>query len=133
MPQTKESRFGWGSLLTAFVGGTFFGQVVLDDDRSDVSPTYSGIAAQPATEVQGFAALPSAVAEKIPSAPDFEAESDNNVIAPQPFVAAPAEPERDVYYANCSAARAARAAPVYADEPGYSRRLDRDGDGVGCE
>lgn len=37
------------------------------------------------------------------------------------------------YYANCSAARAAGAAPVYAGEPGYSRRLDRDGDGVGCE
>lgn len=37
------------------------------------------------------------------------------------------------YYANCSAARAAGAAPVYADDPGYSRRLDRDGDGIGCE
>jgi hypothetical protein len=132
MSQPKESRFGWGSLLTAFVGGTFFGQVVLDDDRNDVSHAYSERAAQPATEVQGFATLPSPVGE-MPSAPDFEAESDNNVIAPQPFVAAPAEPERDVYYSNCSAARAARAAPVYADEPGYSRRLDRDGDGVGCE
>jgi hypothetical protein len=37
------------------------------------------------------------------------------------------------YYANCSAARAARAAPVRAGQPGYSRKLDRDGDGVGCE
>ncbi len=37
------------------------------------------------------------------------------------------------YYPNCSAARAAGAAPVMAGEPGYSRRLDRDGDGVGCE
>lgn len=37
------------------------------------------------------------------------------------------------YYANCSAARAAGAAPVLASDPGYSRRLDRDGDGVGCE
>lgn len=38
-----------------------------------------------------------------------------------------------VYYQNCSAARAAGAAPVYRGEPGYARRLDRDGDGVGCE
>lgn len=38
-----------------------------------------------------------------------------------------------VYYRNCSAARAAGAAPVYRGEPGYARRLDRDGDGVGCE
>ncbi len=37
------------------------------------------------------------------------------------------------YYRNCSAARAAGAAPVLRGEPGYSRRLDRDGDGVGCE
>lgn len=37
------------------------------------------------------------------------------------------------YYRNCSEARAAGAAPVYAGDPGYARRLDRDGDGVGCE
>lgn len=37
------------------------------------------------------------------------------------------------YYANCSAARAAGAAPVRRGDPGYSSKLDRDGDGVGCE
>jgi hypothetical protein len=37
------------------------------------------------------------------------------------------------YYANCDAARAAGAAPVRRGDPGYSSRLDRDGDGVGCE
>lgn len=36
-------------------------------------------------------------------------------------------------FANCSAARAAGAAPVRAGAPGYGRHLDRDGDGVGCE
>lgn len=36
-------------------------------------------------------------------------------------------------FANCSEARAAGAAPVRRGDPGYSRRLDRDGDGVGCE
>ena len=36
-------------------------------------------------------------------------------------------------YANCDAVRAAGAAPIYAGQPGYSRKLDRDGDGVGCE
>ena len=39
----------------------------------------------------------------------------------------------NVYYANCTAARAAGAAPVMRGEPGYSRKLDRDNDGVGCE
>lgn len=37
------------------------------------------------------------------------------------------------YYANCTAVRAAGAAPIYSGDPGYSRKLDRDGDGVGCE
>lgn len=36
-------------------------------------------------------------------------------------------------FANCSAARAAGAAPVRLGDPGYGRHLDRDGDGVGCE
>ncbi|MHC9294226.1 excalibur calcium-binding domain-containing protein [Mycobacterium sp. LTG2003] len=36
-------------------------------------------------------------------------------------------------YPNCAAARAAGAAPVYAGQPGYSSKLDRDGDGVACE
>lgn len=36
-------------------------------------------------------------------------------------------------FANCTAARAAGAAPVRAGQPGYGRHLDRDGDGIGCE
>jgi hypothetical protein len=38
-----------------------------------------------------------------------------------------------VYYKNCSAVRAAGAAPIHRGEPGYGRHLDRDGDGIGCE
>jgi len=38
-----------------------------------------------------------------------------------------------VYFKDCSAARAAGAAPVRRGDPGYASRLDRDGDGVGCE
>lgn len=37
------------------------------------------------------------------------------------------------YYANCSAAKAAGAAPLHRGEPGYRAALDRDGDGVACE
>ncbi|WP_255771554.1 excalibur calcium-binding domain-containing protein [Pseudarthrobacter sulfonivorans] len=49
--------------------------------------------------------------------------------APAPAVKAPAA----VYYANCTAVRAAGAAPIYAGTPGYGSHLDRDGDGVACE
>ncbi|MDO9338483.1 MAG: excalibur calcium-binding domain-containing protein [Caulobacter sp.] len=37
------------------------------------------------------------------------------------------------YYANCSEARAAGAAPLRRGEPGYRPAMDRDNDGVACE
>lgn len=49
----------------------------------------------------------------------------------QQSVVAPVQ--QSAYYTNCSAARAAGAAPVRIGDPGYGRHLDRDGDGVGCE
>lgn len=36
-------------------------------------------------------------------------------------------------FANCTAARAAGAAPVRRGDAGYGRHLDRDNDGIGCE
>lgn len=36
-------------------------------------------------------------------------------------------------FSSCAQAREAGAAPVRLGDPGYSRRLDRDGDGIGCE
>jgi hypothetical protein len=50
---------------------------------------------------------------------------------PAPAPAAPAP--LSVQYANCTAARAAGAAPIYAGTPGYGKHLDRDGDGIGCD
>ncbi|MFW0182859.1 GmrSD restriction endonuclease domain-containing protein [Rothia sp. CCM 9417] len=53
---------------------------------------------------------------------------------PAPLYQPPAEPApAAVYYKNCSAAKAAGAAPIYAGQPGYGSHLDRDGDGVACE
>ncbi|MBM7230137.1 excalibur calcium-binding domain-containing protein [Dietzia cinnamea] len=50
--------------------------------------------------------------------------------APAPV--AEQEPQ-SAYYQNCSAARAAGAAPLYRGQPGYASKLDRDNDGVACE
>ena len=50
---------------------------------------------------------------------------------PQPVAPQPAAPS--AYYANCTAAREAGAAPVRRGDPGYGTHLDRDGDGIGCE
>ena len=46
-----------------------------------------------------------------------------------PVVDAPAT----VTYANCDAVRTAGAAPIHVGDPGYATKLDRDGDGIGCE
>lgn len=56
--------------------------------------------------------------------------------APKPRVTSTATSKATssyAYYPNCSAVRAAGADPLYAGSPGYSRKLDRDGDGVACE
>lgn len=55
-----------------------------------------------------------------------------------PLVASTTAPPRDtqqqaVYYANCSAARAAGVAPLHRGDPGYRAGLDRDNDGIACE
>lgn len=53
--------------------------------------------------------------------------------APAPAPAPQPAPQQDVYYQNCTAARAAGAAPIYQGQPGYRSQLDRDHDGVACE
>ena len=46
---------------------------------------------------------------------------------------APLGEPQSVFYPNCSAARAAGAAPLLRGQPGYAPKLDRDNDGVACE
>ncbi|MGV9413289.1 excalibur calcium-binding domain-containing protein [Nocardia sp. NPDC003693] len=36
------------------------------------------------------------------------------------------------YYANCHEVRQAGKAPLLVGQPGYNRRLDRDGNGIAC-
>lgn len=64
--------------------------------------------------------------------PVYVAEPEPVYVPPAPLAAVP-DASSYVSYANCSAVRAAGAAPIYAGDPGYSSKLDRDGDGVGCE
>jgi hypothetical protein len=64
------------------------------------------------------AAAKAAAAKTVPVAP----------VAPAVPAAPAAAP-----FANCTAARAAGAAPVYRGTPGYGTHLDRDADGIGCD
>jgi hypothetical protein len=72
--------------------------------------------------------------EKTTKAPVDEVTAIGTYVAPKYSAPAPESNTQPTatYYKNCSAARAAGAAPVYVGQPGYGGYLDRDGDGVGC-
>lgn len=79
------------------------------------------------------------VATTIPVAPAAVVTVQTTRVATNPpttratLPATTVAPAGGVAYENCSAARAAGAAPVYRDDPGYAPHLDRDNDGIGCE
>jgi len=52
---------------------------------------------------------------------------------PGPNTALARKARAEVHYPSCGAAGTARPTPIRRGEPGYGRRLDRDGDGVACE
>lgn len=66
--------------------------------------------------------------------PDLDRPRTPRPVAPRTTARAPSSGGGGGgYYANCSAARAAGAAPLHAGQPGYRAALDRDKDGVACE
>ncbi|WP_141629948.1 excalibur calcium-binding domain-containing protein [Salinibacterium sp. PAMC 21357] len=68
------------------------------------------------------------VSQSIPAGTIATSTQSVSHYSEQPRVYAPS-----AYYKNCTAARAAGAAPVYRGDPGYGTHLDRDRDGIGCE
>ncbi|WP_426225114.1 GmrSD restriction endonuclease domain-containing protein [Pseudarthrobacter sp. DSP2-3-2b1] len=80
----------------------------------------------PTKEKAPAVASPAPVAPQPSPAPVVQAPV---AVVPVPAPAVPAS----AYYANCSAAKAAGAAPLYAGQAGYRAPLDRDSDGVACE
>ena len=72
--------------------------------------------------------------EVVTTEPVAEVTSVGTYVAPvKATTSQQSESASNVYYKNCTAARAAGAAPVYRGQPGYGSHLDRDNDGVGCE
>jgi len=69
------------------------------------------------------------LADKPTARPTFVARTP----VPAGLPAATKDPTTVVYYENCAAARNAGVAPLHRNDPGYSSKLDRDGDGVACE
>ena len=101
---------------------------ILGDCAGQLAPTNEQA---PAAAAPAPASEPAPVAAAAPVAPAPVAPVP---AAPAPVVPAPG-PAAPVaaYYANCTAAKAAGAAPIFAGQAGYRAALDRDSDGVACE
>lgn len=108
---------------------------VLEDCTDQLVPTSEKKVAVVAAAKASTTPKPKAKAAVVVPAPVKPLPAPRYVApAPAPYVPpAPAPAPAAVYYANCTAVRAAGAAPIYLGQPGYSSKLDRDGDGVACE
>ena len=93
------------------------------------SPTPTTTSPTPTPEPEPTSEAPAPAPE--PAQPERHEEAP----APAPAVVHQEQraPEPQTYYANCAAARAAGAAPIYQGQPGYRSGLDRDGDGIACD
>lgn len=100
------------------------------------APTTTTTTVAPAPEtVTVYAPAPTTATQYVPApapAPVYVADPEPVYVPPAPLAAVPDVPS-SVSYANCTAVKAAGAAPIYRGEPGYSSKLDRDGDGIACE
>lgn len=72
-------------------------------------------------------------AKQSPSAATPAAPAVASTATPSPTVKPTATTESNVYYNNCTEAKAAGAYNIKRGQPGYSSKLDRDNDGVACE
>lgn len=107
-------------------------------DEAEAKTKREAKAAAEKKELKLTKAAPQTSAAK-PSVQGFVAPKPQPKATPTPKPKPKATPkptpksQGSAYYKNCTAVRAAGKAPIYAGEPGYSRKLDRDGDGEACE
>ena len=104
------------------------GQLAPTNEQAPVAAAPAPAPAPAAAEPAPFVAVPAPAAP----APAVVAPAPAPV-APAPVVVPAAPAPAAAYYANCTAAKAAGAAPLYAGSAGYRPALDRDNDGIACE
>jgi hypothetical protein len=121
---------------TGFLG-LVLGSGMGGSDTATTTPLNAATMTQTATVTEASTVTVSAEASTVTVTPKIQKAVDvpTSTSAKKTTKAKPTTEDEpaDAYYANCSAARAAGAAPIHAGEPGYRAGLDRDGDGVACE
>ena len=138
-PGVEDDRYG-RALRYVSADGRDFGEatVVADhtaiytDGRNDASLTRQATLRGLDTNGRTCAAPPAPPAPSRRPVPVPDPDVDRPATR-LPAVPDPAPAPASAYYKNCAAAKAAGAAPLRTGDPGYSSKLDRDGDGVACE
>ena len=127
LPPNKSFRCEYVALQTAVKAkyGLWMTGAEQDAVRSVLT---NSCADQPVPEDQGGVSVPVAARPTPTTEPAPEPAE-----VPAPKQATPDGQESNVFYQNCSAVRAAGAAPIHIGDPGWDRKFDRDGDGIGCE
>lgn len=161
-PPKKKRKWPW-IVAAVFAFFVIVGLVVPSEEKADEKPKTVAEASTPAmtsppkttsttttaTTTTTTAAPPTRIVTSVvTSIVEVPATRDipptNTVVqAPLPVmprtstpVYVPVAPDSDagaVYYENCTAVKAAGAAPIMQGEAGYRSALDRDGDGVACD
>ena len=108
-----------------------YGLSVTAAERAAMLGVLKGCWTQPLAVGTVFRLGGGTTAAPAPAAAPVPAPAPAPVPVPAPVPAPP--PAVGVSYANCTAVRAAGAAPIRPGDPGWDPKFDGDGDGVGCE
>ncbi len=102
-------------------------KAALEKQAADLAARENAVKSSESGLAERVAAVEEREAAAAAKTEDFEDSKDDRVGFLKP------QDSTDVSYRNCAEVRAAGAAPLYRGSPGYSSKLDRDGDGVACE
>lgn len=129
-----EQDAGMGQIMGGFARARYdsrdgYGRHPRQGDYVAADAAASSICAASSTTQ---AAESTAAASKTAAAPDASATATREATEPDTETEPP-KTGKTTPYANCTEVREAGAAPLNRGDPGYSTRLDRDGDGTACE
>lgn len=131
---------GQGAVVAPAPSPSASAQALVSDESFATSPVPAAVTSSSPARATRSATLSPTVAKTgaaatVPGSAASRAPTPRRSATPRrtpPTSAAPEQPT-EVYYANCTEAKAAGAAPIRRGEPGYRPPLDRDDDGIACE
>jgi hypothetical protein len=124
----KQTIIGFG-LMGALAVIILIGALTESPDEAPAAPGATTTPTATAAATTAAATTPPATTTPPPATTTTTTKPATTT---QPAPPPPAQ-TTSVYYANCDAAKAAGAAPLYRGDPGYRDALDRDHDGIACE